>query len=259
MLPGTSDGTIRFYVNDDIMTMSDDIRVAGLKRLAYLEWVTEDQLWDNSVHERHILSKSIANKHIQDRAVAPVNIKCEIGNIIGNDTDSENPTANMISLKKLAEYLRPLIGGWPDPNVPGGNPWYDKLSTQLLQTHTWQPGVEYSFGNGGYAVRFTGKISCIANMSHKLKLSENITSTSGFHLMDAGGSWVYQSEPDIEWGILGGSNITGHTYATITMDKNGLYLESISIGDRVDAIFDIWVKYIKTEDYDKHPIIPPVE
>ena len=111
----------------------------------------------------------------------------------------------------------------------------------------------------GYAVRFTGKISCIANMSHKLKLSENITSTSGFHLMDAGGSWVYQSEPDIEWGILGGSNITGHTYATITMDKNGLYLESISIGDRVDAIFDIWVKYIKTEDYDKHPIIPPVE
>lgn len=259
ILPGTTDGTIRFYINDEIMSMSDDIQVAGLKRLGYLEWVTENEISDNAIHENHIMHKSIATKHIQNRAVKAPNIECKYGCIIGNDSDSENNTSNYITLEQLAEYLRPLIGGWPDPNIPGGNPWYDRLSTQLLQTHTWFPGVEYDFGNGCYAVRFTGKISCIANMDHKLKLTENITTATGFQIMDAGGSWMYQSEPDIEWTILSGSNITGHTFATITMDKNGLYLETISIGNRIDAPFDIWVKYIKTEDYDKYPMIPPFE
>lgn len=259
IVPGTVDGTIRFYINNDLMTMSDDIAVAGLKRLAYLEWVTEHEIEDNAIRERHIANNSVAHKHIQSRAVRPMNIECANGFIIGNDTDNEKPTANAISFLQLAEYLRPLIGGWPDPTVPGGNPWYDRLSTQLLQTHKWLPGVEYSFGNGGYAVRFTGKISCIANMNHKLKLTENITSITGFQIMDAGGSWMYQSNPDPEWGILGGSNITGHTFATITVDKNGLYLETISAGDRIDAPFDIWVKYIRTEDLDKYPNLPPYE
>ena len=90
MLRGTTDGTIRFYINDDERTMSDDIPVAGLKRLAYLEWVTEDQIWDNAIHERHILNKSIATRHIQDRAVTANNIECPIGSIIGNDKDSKN-------------------------------------------------------------------------------------------------------------------------------------------------------------------------
>ena len=257
MLPGTTDGTIRFYVNNNIMTMSSDIQVAGLKRLAYLEWITEDEIWDNAIHERHIIHKAIAHKHIQDRAVKPINIECEHGYIMGNDKDPVNNTANTISLEQLAEYLRPLIGGWPDPNVPGGNPWYDRLSTQLMQTHNWLVGVEYPFGNGAYGVRFTGTISCLPNMDHKLKLTDNITTATGFQIMDAGGSWMYQSDPDIEWTIIAGSNITGHTFATITMDKNGLYLETISIGNRIDAPFDVWVKYIKTEELGKYPSLPP--
>ena len=259
MLPGTVDGTIRFYVNDDIMTMSDDIAVAGLKRLAYLEWVTEDEIYENAVQERHIATNSIAHKHIQNRAVRPSNIECVHGYIIGNDIDNVKPTANCISFEKLADYLRPLIGGWPDPNIPGGNPWYDRLSTQLLQTHNWLPGVEYSFGNGGYAIRFKGMVSCIPNMNHKLLLSENLTTYTGFQIMDAGGSWEYQSDPDREWGILGGSNITGHTFATVTMDKHGVYFESISTGNRVNAPFDIWIKYVKTEELDKYPALPPNE
>lgn len=257
ILPGTSDGTIRFYVNNDLTTMSEDTYVAGLQRLAFLESVSEDQLLDNSVHERHILSKAVATKHIQDRAVKPLQMECPHGSIIGNDKDTDNPTANHITLEQLADYLRPLIGGWPDPNVPGGNPWYDRLSIQLMQTHNWIPEREYSFGNGGYAVRFTGEISCIPNMSHRLQLSENLTSETGFQLMDAGGSWEYQSDPEKQWTILGGSNITGHTFATITLEKTGLYLETISIGNRMNAPFDIWIKYIKTTDLGKYPAIPP--
>ena len=259
MIRGTTHGTIRFYINDDISTMSDDIYVAGLQRLAFLEYITENELADKAVHSRHIMEKSITRDHLRERLFTPSFIECEHGFVIGNDQDSENPTANAISLQQLAEYLRPLIGGWPDPTVPGGNPWYDRLSVQLMQTHNWLPGVEYSFGNGGYGIRFTGTISCLPNMDHKLTLSQNMTTATGFQIMDAGGSWMYQSEPDIEWTILGGSNITGHTFATVTMDKHGLYLESISTGTRIDAPFDIWVKYIKTEDYGKYPALPPTE
>ena len=69
ILPGTMDGYIRYYINDDLETMSDDVRVPGLKRLAFLEWITENELWDQSVHERHILSKAVATRHLQERAV----------------------------------------------------------------------------------------------------------------------------------------------------------------------------------------------
>lgn len=257
ILPGTTDGTIRFYTNNDLMTMSEDIHVAGLKRLAYLEWVTENEIWDNAIHERHIVHKAVATKHIQDRAVKPLNIECPYGFIIGNDHDTENPTANHITLEQLATYLRPLIGGWPDPNVPGGNPWYDRLSIQLMQTQNWLIGVEYSFGNGGYGIRFTGNISCIENMRHKLLLTQNITTITGYILLDAGGAWMYQSDPDEEWTVLGGSNITGHTFGTVTLDKNGLYLETISTGNRINAPFDVWIKYTKTKDINKYPVIQP--
>lgn len=259
IISGTTDGTIRFYINDDIMTMSEDIYISGLKRLAYIEWVSEDEICDNAIHEHHIVSKGIARKHLQDKAVGKENIECPYGFIIGNDKNPESSTATYINLQELAEYLRPLIGGWPDPNVPGGNPWYDRLSTQLMQTHNWLVGTEYSFGNGGYGIRFTGTISCLANMDHKLILSQNLTTESGFQIIDAGGSWMYQSEPDVEWTIIGGSNITGHTFATVTMDRKGLYLETISIGNRIDAPFDIWVKYVKNKDLDKYPALPPNE
>lgn len=259
MLPGTTYGTIRFYVNDDMSTMSEDIYVAGLKRLAYLNYVTEDEISDNAVHEHHILSKSIANKHIQDRAVKPTNIECFNGFIIGNDTDTEKPTANLISFQQLADYLRPLIGGWPDPTVPGGNPWYDKLSMQLMQTQNWMVDVDYPFGNGGYGIRFTGTISCLPNVNYKLELTPNINLKNGMQLFGAGGSFEYQSEPDVEWTVLGGTNLTGHTFGTVTMDSKGLYFESISTGNRINAKYDIWVKYIKPREVEITPVVPPID
>jgi len=41
------------------------------------------------------------------------------------------------------------------------------------------------------------------------------------------------------------------------MDKNGLYLETISTGNRIDASYDIWVKYIKPTELIKYPVIMP--
>jgi hypothetical protein len=104
LLPGTMDGTIRFYVNDDPSTMSDDIKVAGLKRLAYLDYVTENEIYDQAVQERHIINRAIATRHIQDRAVDNEKIRCPMGFIIGN-VDDESETAQYIPLQTVKQMV----------------------------------------------------------------------------------------------------------------------------------------------------------
>lgn len=246
ILPGTMDGTIRYYINNDMTTMSDDVFIPGLKRLAYLEWVTENELWDNSVRSNHILSDSIETRHIQDKAVIPDKISCKWGYLIGNTTNPGTTTSHEVKLTELADVLRPLIGGWPDPTTPGGNPWYDAISDQIMHPHVWVPDIEYDLKDKSYARRFVGTISSLPNMDTKTLLSIDLK-TDEYKIIDAGGSWMYQSDPE-EWTIFGGSNITGHTFATVTMTASGLYLETISIGDRMNAPFDIWVKYVKKSE-----------
>lgn len=246
MLPGTQDGTFRFYRNDDVSTMSDDVHIAGLQRLAYLEWITEDQLFDQSVHERHIISNAIATKHIQNNAVTPVKMSCEYGHILGNTNNADNSNVNEISLVDLADYLRPLIGGWPDPNTPGGNPYSAIIDSVVMHPHLWDNGADHVLADNSHAIRFTGTISVLPNVDISIKLSSDINLTNS-KLMDAGGSWQYECDPE-EWTILGGSNITGHTFGTIVMKNDGLYFDSISIGNRIDAKYDIWVKFTNNEE-----------
>ncbi|MDE7347489.1 MAG: hypothetical protein K2N48_12220, partial [Muribaculaceae bacterium] len=102
--PGTMDGTIRFYINDDPRTMSSDIRVTGLQRLAFLEYVTEDQIWDHAVHTRHILNKAIITRHIQDKAVTPKKIACRPGYVIAN-IDDLTGEAHEIPINQFLEEL----------------------------------------------------------------------------------------------------------------------------------------------------------
>lgn len=240
---GTSNGTIRYYINDDERTMSDDVRISGLHRLAYLDFVTEDELFDQAVHERHIMSNAIASRHIQKKVVAAENMTCKYGAVIGNTDDSTGVTAAEISLTQLADYLRPLIGGWPDPNVPGGNPWSEMLSEQLMHPHIWETGKEYPLGDYSYAQRFKGTISVLPNMNMRITLSEKLK-LDEFKIIEAGGTWEYQSKPK-EIAILGGSNITGHTFATVTMSAKGIFFDSISTGDRFEAEYDLWIKYVR--------------
>lgn len=249
IVPGTQDGTIRYYFNDDLTTMSHDVKVSGLKRIAYLEWITENEIWDQAVHSRHILSNSIENRHIQDEAVHAENLSCTYGNLFANTKDEHGKAVNEITLVQLADILRPLIGGWPDPNTPGNNPWSSIIDGRVPKTHLLQPGVEYTYDDYSHYMRFTGEISVIENMDFKELLTDKIN-LKDCKLVDAGGTWEYQSDPS-EWTILGGSNITGHTFATVNMTASGVYMESISIGRRMNAQYDIWIKYVKPAELDK--------
>lgn len=253
ILPGVSAGSIRYYINDDMETMSEDIRIPGLQRLAFLEWITEDQLWDQCIHSRHIISKSIEKRHLQEKIIGLENMTCDYGFLIGNTEDSTGDSVNKVSLTKLADWLRPLIGGWPDPNVPGGNPWSEMMSEQIMHPHLWEPGVEVPLHDHSYAMRFKGTISTLPNKYHEVHLTDKIK-LDEYRITEAGGSWQYQSNPD-EWTVLGGSNITGHTYGTVKMTKDGLFLETLSVGDRYEAKYDVWVKYVKPAELEQllHP------
>lgn len=244
ILPGTQDGTIRFYINGNMATMSSDIQVAGLRRLAYLESVSENEIKDNAVRSKHIIDGAVETRHIQDKSITLDKLKFgTYGTLLGNMVHDNTEEIHEIKLSELADLLRPLIGGWPDPNTPGGNPWMDVLVDQLPHPHIMTPKLEYDLQDKSYIMRFTGEISCLPNMNIKTHLTAELPIDT-YRIIDAGGSWCYQSDPE-EWTILGGSNITGHTFATITMNSTGVYLESISIGDRMNARYDVWVKYIK--------------
>ena len=247
IVPGTQNGTIRYYINDDLTSMSDDIFISGLKRLAYLEWITENELKDNSVRSKHIIDNAIEERHIQNRTIDLDKFKCgTYGTILGNTTYDDHKEIHEIKLTELADYLRPLIGGWPDPNVPGGNPWSDIIMNQIPHPHIMRPNKEHNLMDKSYIKRYVGTISSLANMRARVLLDKDIINGS-HRLIDAGGTWCYQSDPE-EWTILGGSNITGHTFATITMTQEGSYLETISIGDRIDAKYDVWIRYIKPDE-----------
>lgn len=359
ILPGTMDGHIRYYINDDLETMSDDVRIPGLQRLAYLEWITENELWDQSVHERHILSKAVATRHIQtravtadklftspeanmvlavldtnsdpiytkitsrmigeseidatkirssdkdnrvlgvihagrppeyvtinhdmledniidtqqlfnesvttaklgeksvstskleessvttdkindnavtnrkilDRSVSHNKITCEWDHIIGNIENESNDHAHEISLKDLAISLKRF-------RVPSN-----------LPTHLWKVNTEYSLNDGSYGCRFTGMIT-MSRGKRAISLLTSQINLSLYRFVDAGGTWVYKSNPD-GWITL---SCSGDFSSFIRMEFDGLYLDTLSSNDRIDAKYDVWIKYIKNSE-----IIQPID
>lgn len=122
IIPGTMDGTIRYYINDDMKTMSTDVRVAGLQRLAFMEYINEDQIKDNSIHSRHILNQAIITRHIKDGAVSPIKIACKPGHILANFDDDEG-YAHEYTFKEFVDKLGLTIGG--NPNPPDDNEWIE--------------------------------------------------------------------------------------------------------------------------------------
>lgn len=243
ILPGTIDGTIRYQINNDITTMSEDIWVAGIKRLAFLEYITENEIANQSIYNRHIIDNAVDSRCVKDNSLNYNSLKATFKTLIGNMDDPTNGSAQEITLLRLANELRPLINNEIDPGTEIGDTWKGMLTNLVMSPNSMEPLKEYEYIDGTYGMRFTGNISAIPNYPITLVLDTNIN-TDNCKLVDAGGTWQYQSIPS-EYTILGGSNITGHTFATINMTKNNLVFESISIGNRKDAEYDIWVKYIK--------------
>lgn len=248
ILPGTMDGCIRYYINGDDSTMSDDVRLPGVQRLAFMEYVGEDEIKDNAVHSRHLLNKAVQMRHLADDVVFDSSrltgdifkanlFRADRYTLLGNIFNDDR-VVHEVGLVQLGDLLRPIIGGWPDPAVP------DSLiyGVPLTSPHLWKDNEPQTFADGRLGMRFRGTISVLPNRQITTNLDNQVT-TKEHQLIDCGGSWRVNTVTKTD-AVLGGSNITGHTFASIQMDQNGITLDSISIGDRQEAFYDVWVVYV---------------
>lgn len=246
ILPGTMDGHIRYYINEDMLTMSNDIPIPGLKNLAYMEYVTEKEIRELAIQNRHLMNrsvdsrvlelKSVRREHIDDGTYTPDLFKTPKGTMLGNIMNDDG-TVHSVNLTQLGDMLRPIIGGWPDIHIPG-------VDSPLLEVSptVWKVNEEISFVDGSCGTRFTGTISILPNAPTTNVLSTLINSEK-YQILDAGGWWRSDSDSKTD-SLLGGSNVPGNTFAEVKMSKYNLEFSTLSIGNRVNAPYDIWVRYM---------------
>jgi len=107
----------------------------------------------------------------------------------------------------------------------------------ILSQHTWEPNVEYEFENGSYGQRYVGTISSGAN-THTLILDNSINSdTASF--IEFGGWLTDNTGLKMNIGMAWPS-----WFSLLALNTSGLVVISL-VGARVNAPYDIWVKYVK--------------
>lgn len=107
ILTGTQDGMIRYYINDDQTTMSKDIKISGLKKLAFLEKVTEGDIADDAVTASSIQNRAVERRHMADRAVGAQNMHGSYMTLFANVNDSEGDRVDEVSIDDMAELFGP--------------------------------------------------------------------------------------------------------------------------------------------------------
>ena len=107
--PGVANGTIRFYINGDITTMSEDIQISGLKALAFLDKVTEEHIENDAVTSDHIRDNAVQRKHMADKSVGADNLTASYMRVFGNVSDDEHKTVTEIPIRALAELFAPVF------------------------------------------------------------------------------------------------------------------------------------------------------
>ena len=242
IIPGTMDGHIRYYINNDRTTMSDDIPIPGLKTLAYLNKVSENEIRELAVHNRHILSKAVDRRCLAEDSVhaehisADVNLLTKIsapkGTVIGN-IKYDNGQVHIIPIQDLIDTI--ARGGL---SIPGIN-----APTIEVCYNVWDYDVEIPFADGSFGARFKGSINSIANAQSVVTLS-NKWNTKKYQILDSGGWWRIDSTEEIDQ-TIGSSYATTAASSEVRMTKRQLEFISVSSADRVNANFEVWIRYLK--------------
>ena len=242
ILPGTMDGHIRYYVNHDRTTMSDDIPIPGLKTLAYLNKVTENEIRELSVHNRHILSKAVDRRCLAEDAVHAEHISADVnllhkmrapkGSILGN-IKYENGQVHVIPVQDFVDLITGGVLTIPGINAPLVEVCYN----------TWDYETEIPFVDGSFGARFKGSVNSIANAQAIVPLS-NKWNSKQCQILDSGGWWRIDTTEEIDQVVGSSSAMTG-TSSEVRMTKRQLEFVSVSSGDRVNANFEVWIRYLK--------------
>ena len=316
--PGKMDGWIQYYTNND-STNPKLVQVPGLRRLAFLDYVTEHEIRDLAVENRHLRSRSVDSRVLAVKCVKAEHLDLQINpshfsspelTVLGNFHNQDNKVSSidMPTLAHMLEkYMDPSIqsgmsisfngdhfrmtsdgvslnlpyimasmkdieDSFKDPNKPIDYD-YNKRSVNgafvpglsksesiegLLSrvdkaivkdiveqsSYTfWKYDELKKMYDGSYGIKFKGTISILPNKPHQILLSEAINSKE-YELVEIGGRWVTDSQTEAET-IIGGSNILGNTQSEFVLDKRGLTLHTISIGNRINAPYDVWIRLFK--------------
>lgn len=121
-----------------------------------------------------------------------------------------------------------------------------KVAEVMLKPNLWTPGVEQSFGDGVYGMRYQGKFTMSSNTS-------NVTLDSDFPAMNflSSGGWAqYNSNPygvfPVNRGHGGGTNFGSGLYCLKDSGKNRLgFNTSTNSQPNGQYDYDIWVLYTK--------------
>lgn len=109
IIPGTTDASIRYYINDDKATVSKDINIHGLKSLAFKDKVNESNIEDESIFANHLNNRIIEARHLGDKSVTAQNMYAKYMTLFGNVSDTEHETVTEIPFDHLVELLTPMM------------------------------------------------------------------------------------------------------------------------------------------------------
>ena len=177
---------------------------------------------------------------------------------LGEITVSNDTSAPVYGLKScdgvtnvLTEYNAEVEVDYP--KTIGGAYSLDasnKLGTVELmhKPNKWDPGKEYDFGDGVYGKRLTGTLTVAKNVESTDKIifysggPVNVISYGGW--MDVGDGSRY-TVPSTYIYDLPKEGYMGNIYLFYTYVTKQLQLRSLSMVDRTNAPYDVWVLYTK--------------
>lgn len=207
---------------------------------------------DKSITGDKIADNSISTAHIQDQSVVARKIQCTWDHVIGNIDNEGSKIAHEIPIEELAESLKRFI---KEGSIDPGGDDVEKPSISngsAISTNTWIPNTEYAYPDKTYGRRLKGRITAPKNTECHTLISSRLN-LRVYMLTDAGGTWEYKNNSG--WMSLAGASISRSIAASLRIEMDGLYLDTISNEDRVDAKYDIWIRYTKNGEIS--PVIDP--
>lgn len=164
IITGTQDGMIRYYINNDQSTMSEDIPVAGLKKLAFLDQITENDIAPNAITSEAIGNKVVEERNLADKAVTARSMKASYGNMFANVNDENGNTVTEVPISEIGKLIKPTIQEVVNDAISDlANSIYDRLEDrfrdlireEIKRDHDIEPENAWSYDESSGILQFT--------------------------------------------------------------------------------------------------------
>jgi hypothetical protein len=135
--PGTNQGTISYFINNNIATLIDNVAIKGLAALAYKSTIGSADIVDKSILSNHLSKNCVSEINIADNSITPEKLAGDIisnGNIITASIDQRTIMDYAVTTDKIAEFA-----------VTN-----NRLASECIDSYKIQPNaiIAYNIANG---------------------------------------------------------------------------------------------------------------